>query len=90
MRMQWPKNGTIYKILTRLVNTECTGKRLVRNWLFQNLLEPPTGTGTSQGETTAAKWPFFDAMHEWASLRHTIQPPYLMSSEEYEQPRNEE
>ncbi|KAI7814524.1 hypothetical protein IRJ41_021122 [Triplophysa rosa] len=41
---------------------------------------PPTGTGTDDGEATAATWPWFSAMHEAIGGRPSIKPPILIDS----------
>ncbi|XP_031424840.1 uncharacterized protein LOC116220774 [Clupea harengus] len=41
---------------------------------------PPTGTGTDNGEDTAASWPWYSAMDELLGQRHSIAPPVLRAS----------
>ncbi|KAL3045269.1 hypothetical protein OYC64_013516 [Pagothenia borchgrevinki] len=52
----------------------------------QELRTPATGTGTDQGEATAATWPWFSAMHEAIGGRPSIEPPILFDSCDRENP----
>lgn len=48
---------------------------------FQELINPPTGVQTEDGEDTAGNWEFFELMHSYGSTRHTIHPPLLLHSQ---------
>ncbi len=43
-------------------------------------LNPPTGAGTDQGETTEDSWQWFHLMHEAIGSRPSITPPVLIAS----------
>ena len=47
---------------------------------LQDLKNPPTGTGTDQGEATAGSWQWFALMHEAIGSRPSITPPVLIAS----------
>ncbi|KAL3060453.1 hypothetical protein OYC64_014913 [Pagothenia borchgrevinki] len=53
---------------------------------YKELRTPATGTGTDQGEATAATWPWFSAMHEAIGGRPSIDPPILFDSCDKENP----
>ncbi|KAI9518467.1 hypothetical protein NQZ68_036918, partial [Dissostichus eleginoides] len=44
------------------------------------LKTPPTGTGTDEGEATAATWSWFSLMHEAIGSWPSMEPPVLMDS----------
>ncbi|KAI7813778.1 hypothetical protein IRJ41_001170 [Triplophysa rosa] len=45
---------------------------------YKELRCPPTGTGTDDGEATAATWPWFSALHK--AIGPSIKPPILIDS----------
>ncbi|XP_073713977.1 uncharacterized protein [Misgurnus anguillicaudatus] len=47
---------------------------------FKDLCLPKTGSGTEEGEVTAASWPFFEAMHEAIGQRPSVMPVATFSS----------
>ncbi|KAG9267191.1 hypothetical protein AMEX_G19879 [Astyanax mexicanus] len=47
---------------------------------YKELKCPPTGSGTENGEATAASWPWFTIMDEALGRRHSIVPPVLVAS----------
>lgn len=46
----------------------------------QELMKPPTGSGTESGETTAANWKWFSLMNEAIGGIPSIRPPCLIAS----------
>ncbi|XP_033991068.1 uncharacterized protein LOC117486669 [Trematomus bernacchii] len=62
-----------------------TPTQLAKKWdnlkrKYKELKTPPTGTGTDEGEATAATWPWFSLMHEAIGSRPSMEPPVLMDS----------
>ncbi|KAK7130466.1 hypothetical protein R3I93_019956 [Phoxinus phoxinus] len=47
---------------------------------YKDLCLPKTGSGTDEGEVTAASWPFFEAMHEAIGQRPSVLPVATFSS----------
>lgn len=41
---------------------------------------PKTGSGTDEGEVTAASWPFFEAMHSAIGQKPSVRPVATFSS----------
>lgn len=90
---QMAKNGTIcvpsIKLVLWLVHSSvpsffakeiCSFLFLIHNlFLLQELRNPPTGTGTSQGELTATSWPYYEAMDAVLGERDIMSPPETFS-----------
>ncbi|KAG9279535.1 hypothetical protein AMEX_G5065 [Astyanax mexicanus] len=47
---------------------------------------PPSGSGTDNGEATAATWPWFSLMDEALGNRPSVTPPLLIASSNEEEP----
>ncbi|CAL8386191.1 unnamed protein product [Boreogadus saida] len=47
---------------------------------YKDLKSPKTGSGTNEGEVTAASWQFYDDMHEVLGSRPSIDPVVIVAS----------
>ncbi|XP_062550351.1 uncharacterized protein LOC134215114 isoform X2 [Armigeres subalbatus] len=47
---------------------------------YKQLIAPPTGGATENGEQRADQWVHFDQMHEFMSSQHTCYPPLVVNS----------
>ncbi|CAL8310710.1 unnamed protein product [Boreogadus saida] len=47
---------------------------------YKDLKSPKTGSGTDEGEVTAASWQFYDDMHEVLGSRPSIDPVVIVAS----------
>ncbi|XP_067247367.1 uncharacterized protein [Chanodichthys erythropterus] len=68
-----------------MLDGNVTGAQASKKWenlkkKYKELRNPPTGTGTDQGEPSACTWRWFTLMHSTIGARASITPPVLISS----------
>ncbi|KAK9959287.1 hypothetical protein ABG768_009421 [Culter alburnus] len=68
-----------------MLDGKVTGAQASKKWenlkkKYKELRNPPTGTGTDQGEPSACTWRWFTLMHSPIGARASINPPVLISS----------